>query len=375
VAIGATSARGVRLRSGGSMPTASSRVRIAALLAGGRALTATEIARRVKVTRPVATRHLGALVKQGQVLKEESGRTARYRIATSPAGASVARAPTNDVAVSEETPTQVTALVRRYPRAVISEDRVWQELVGLVPALSGLTPSAAELFRYALTEMLNNAIVHSDSDEVEVRVEPVGDETLVFEVRDDGVGLFRSLRQRLGLASDQEALEKLAKGKLPPMPSGRAGAGIFFTSQAGRRFEVESAGFRWLVDNRADQSVTGSASARKGTRVLFEGELQPRRTLAQLFAQHNEHAAFPRSRVVVTLATGSISRSEAQQLLARLERFSTVVLDFKDVKEIGQAFADEVFRVWPSSHPNVSLEPINMSPMVTFMVDHARRIR
>ena len=258
---------------------------------------------------------------------------------------------------------------------MISEDRVWQELVGLVPALSDLTPSAGELFRYALTEMLNNAIVHSDSEEVEVRVEPVGDETLVFEVRDEGVGLFRSLRHRLGLDSDQEALEKLARGKLPPMPSGRPGAGIFFTSKAGRRFEVESAGFRWLVDNRTDQSVTGSASARQGTRVLFEGELQPRRTLPQLFAQHNEHAAFPRSRVVVTLATGSISRSEAQQLLTRLERFSTVVLDFKDVKEIGQAFADEVFRVWPSSHPNVSLEPINMSPMVTFMVDHARRIR
>jgi DNA-binding transcriptional ArsR family regulator len=349
------------------MPTASSRVRIAALLEGGRALTGNEIARRLKVTRPVVNRHLAALMKEGRVLKEEMGRAARYRIA---AGAPATPAPTGDV-----TPTQVSAVVRRYPRAVISEGRVWQELVGLVPALSQLTPLAGEIFKYAFTEILNNAIEHSDGNEVEVRVEPAGDDSLVFEVRDDGVGLFRGLRQRLGLDSDQEALEKLSKGKLPPIRGGRAGAGIFFTSKAGRRFEIESAGFRWLVDNRAGQAVTGSASPRKGTRVLFEGELQPRRTLGQLFAQYNEHAPIKRSRVVVTLATGSISRSEAQQLLSRLERFSTVVLDFKDVKEIGQAFADEVFRVWPTSHPNVSLEPINMSPMVTFMVDHARRIR
>jgi DNA-binding transcriptional ArsR family regulator len=350
-------------------PAASSRARVAALLEGGRALSVSEIARRLKLTRPVVTRHLNALVKAGRLDRDEGARTVRYRIATARTS-TPAPAPTG-----EATPTEFRGIVRRYPRAVISEDRVWQEVVGLVPTLSTLSPAAGDIFKYAFTELLNNAIEHSGGKEVEVRVEPSTGETLVLEVRDDGVGLFRNLRHRLELESDQQALDRLARGQLPPMRSGRGGAGIFFVSKAGRRFEIDSAGFRWLVDNRNQRSVTGSAPARAGTRVLFEGELQPRRTLRQLFAQHGEHATFARSRVVVTLATGSISRSEAQQLMSRLERFSTVILDFKDVKEIGQAFADEVFRVWPSSHPGVTLEPINMSPLVTFMVDHARRLR
>ena len=39
-----------------------------------------------------------------------------------------------------------------------------------------------------------------------------------------------------------------------------------------------------------------------------------------------------------------ISRSQAKRLVQRFERFRTVVLDFSGVAEIGQAFADEVFR-------------------------------
>ncbi len=351
------------------MPTASSRARVAALLEGGRALTVSEIARRLKLTRPVVTRHLNALVKEGRLEKDQGGRTVRYRISGPPS----APTPTTP---GDGTPTDFRGVVRRYPRAVISEDRVWQEVVGLVPALAALSPTAGDIFRYAFTEMLNNAIEHSGGTQVEVRVEPAASvDSMVLEVRDDGVGLFRNLCQRLGMESDQEAVDRLAHAKLPPMRSGRPGAGIFFVSKAGRRFEIESGGFRWLVDNRNERSVIGSAPARPGTRVLFEGERQPRRTLGQLFAAHSEHATFARSRVVVTLATGSISRSEAQQLMSRLDRFSTVILDFKDVKEIGQAFADEVFRVWPSAHPGVILEPINMSPLVTFMVDHARRLR
>ena len=40
--------------------------------------------------------------------------------------------------------------------------------------------------------------------------------------------------------------------------------------------------------------------------------------------------------------------------------------------EIGQAFADEVFRVFAQAHPAVLLAPINMTPEVTRMV---RRVR
>jgi hypothetical protein len=54
-----------------------------------------------------------------------------------------------------------------------------------------------------------------------------------------------------------------------------------------------------------------------------------------------------------------ISRSQAKRLLARLELFKTVLFDFSNVPTIGQAFADEIFRVFAASHPEIELVPIH----------------
>ena len=40
-----------------------------------------------------------------------------------------------------------------------------------------------------------------------------------------------------------------------------------------------------------------------------------------------------------------VSRSQAQKLLARVDRFKVIVLDFDGIHAVGQAFADEAFRV------------------------------
>lgn len=41
---------------------------------------------------------------------------------------------------------------------------------------------------------------------------------------------------------------------------------------------------------------------------------------------------------------------------------------------IGQAFADEIFRVFKTSHPKIHLEAINMIEPVKFMVERAQEI-
>jgi hypothetical protein len=66
--------------------------------------------------------------------------------------------------------------------------------------------------------------------------------------------------------------------------------------------------------------------------------------------------------------TGSIRHLQAN-------RARRVELDFSGVDELGRAFADELFRVWPSRHPEVRLEPTNMSPVVARVVDRARTER
>ena len=62
-----------------------------------------------------------------------------------------------------------------------------------------------------------------------------------------------------------------------------------------------------------------------------------------------------------------MSRSQAKRLIARFDRFRTVILDFSEVQEIGQAFADELFRVYAGSHREVELLPKNMTEQVERM--------
>ena len=67
-----------------------------------------------------------------------------------------------------------------------------------------------------------------------------------------------------------------------------------------------------------------------------------------------------------------ISRSQAKRLMMRFERFQNTVLDFSGIEEIGQGFADELFRVFPSQHPGTLLTPINCNDSVAKMISRVR---
>ena len=66
-----------------------------------------------------------------------------------------------------------------------------------------------------------------------------------------------------------------------------------------------------------------------------------------------------------------VSRSQAKRLTIRFERFRHVILDFSGVQEIGQAFADEVFRVFRAAHPDIIMVPVHMTAAVKGMVSRA----
>jgi hypothetical protein len=69
-----------------------------------------------------------------------------------------------------------------------------------------------------------------------------------------------------------------------------------------------------------------------------------------------------------------VSRSQAKRLLARVELFETVMFDFTGVATIGQAFADEIFRVFANQHPNIELTPTHANSDVKRMIARARSI-
>jgi len=72
------------------------------------------------------------------------------------------------------------------------------------------------------------------------------------------------------------------------------------------------------------------------------------------------------------MATEYISRSQARRILTDLEKFKVIYFDFYRVDLIGQAFADEIFRVFHNRFPEIRLEPENMNEVVKFMVERAK---
>ena len=67
-----------------------------------------------------------------------------------------------------------------------------------------------------------------------------------------------------------------------------------------------------------------------------------------------------------------VSRSQAKRLLVGFDRFLRIILDFDGVSAIGQAFADEIFRVFISSHSDVEILPINCNKRVEKMILRAQ---
>ena len=65
-----------------------------------------------------------------------------------------------------------------------------------------------------------------------------------------------------------------------------------------------------------------------------------------------------------------VSRSQAKRLVVRFEKFKEVVLDFDGITTIGQAFADEVFRVFQNNHPNTLLRWVNVNKDIEKMIMH-----
>jgi hypothetical protein len=217
---------------------------------------------------------------------------------------------------------------------------------------------------------------HSGASEVDVRVARKNS-TVTLEVRDEGVGIFRHIRDKLGLDSELHALQELSKGKTTTMPSRHTGEGIFFSSKAANRFEIESSALKWIVDNRRNDMAVGVLDpVVLGTTVRAEIDTDKTIDLTSIFAEYTRDFEFSKTRTVVRLfsiGTEFLSRSQAKRLVHGLEKFREVVLDFEGVDLVGQGFADEVFRVWAQQHPDVLLIPTGMNEPVAFMVERAIR--
>jgi hypothetical protein len=140
--------------------------------------------------------------------------------------------------------------------------------------------------------------------------------------------------------------------------------GLFFSHKFGGTHE-------WLLERDKFQS---------GTAVWMKLNNHTSRTTTKVFSQYTSGNEFGFTKTVVPVNLARygnenlISRSQAKRLLARIELFKVVVFDFKDVPIIGQAFADEIFRVFASSHPDIEIYATHTNSEVKRMISRAKSV-
>ena len=129
-----------------------------------------------------------------------------------------------------------------------------------------------------------------------------------------------------------------------------------------------------MINNKINDVFIEDRRLLKGTNVYFEVNIDSRAVLTDIFkAFTNESFSFDKSRISVKLFSNGddyMSRSQAKRILHSLENFKMIVLDFREVKTIGQAFADEIFRVFKKLHPGIKIEAINCNENTQFMISH-----
>jgi anti-sigma regulatory factor (Ser/Thr protein kinase) len=279
-------------------------------------------------------------------------------------------------------PSKAGSLIDKETRTLhnmeLKEHLIYEEITSKSALMKKLNENASSILNFAFSEMLNNAIEHPQSDRIKIELYRDGKD-LVFTVRDFGVGVFENIKKKYKLDRDLDAIQELLKGKTTTAPKAHSGEGIFFTSKSADVFILESFESRLRVDNRVDDVfVETRERSLKGTKVTFRISLHTSRHLNDIFKQYYsdpESFAFDKTVILVklyTMGTVYVSRSQARRVISNVEKkFKVIVLDFDNVPTIGQAFADEIFRVFSTKHPEIEIRCVNMNENVEFMVKRA----
>lgn len=305
------------------------------------------------ITRQAVNKHLQRLVSEGALAENGHTRSRSYKLAPM----------LEWQKVYELTPN-------------LAEDVIWRN--DIVPILGNQPENVLDIWLYTFTEMFNNAVDHSGGSQLYIHIAKTAISTEML-LMDNGVGIFKKIQNTMNLLDERHAILELSKGKLTTDPAHHTGEGIFFTSRMVDSFDILSGGVYFSHQfGLAEDWISERPKFEHGTAVWMRLNNHSARTIKQIFDHFGsgDDYGFTKTVVPVRLAQYGndklVSRSQAKRLLARVELFSTVIFDFTEVPTIGQAFADEVFRVFPQQHPNITLVPLRASSDVTRMIDRVK---
>ena len=243
------------------------------------------------------------------------------------------------------------------------------------PLISAFPKNVISIWRYAFMEMMNNAIEHSQADEISVKVIATDVKTTVY-IEDNGIGIFRNIREYLYKVNGEdipidECISLLFAGKFTTAKDMHSGEGIFFTSHMMDEFMIISDGTLFTRDNFRD-GRTNIEKGSSGTLVVMSLYNNTKKTAREIFDRFsNVDEGFIKTSIPIAHffpGGDPISRSEARRLGEMILSFKAVEMDFSGVEEIGQAFTHELFVLWKAKNPHIELIVKNACENVDFMI-------
>lgn len=314
---------------------------------------ASHIASLFDITRQSVNKHIRALIDDGYIEASGSTRARTYKLGVK------------------------RSLSIRLNLEGLSEHDVYTKYFGHIT--EGLAKNVEDIVFYGFTEILNNAIDHSDALSCSIKMER-NEKELFISITDYGEGIFKRICRLMSLDDEAQALLELSKGKLTTDPENHSGQGIFFTSRSFDYFVIHSFDQVFKHDHQIDVDLLvqdfDDNKTIEGTRILMGISLGSERTLNSVFddysAGEDGDYAFNRTVIPVRLAKYGteqlVSRSQAKRVLSRIDNFKFVVMDFDQVEAVGQAFADEIFRVYTQRCPDINISFCNASDRVRQMI-------
>jgi len=305
-------------------------------------------------SRTTVHRHLNRLLRDGQIIKSGITRQIQYFLKT------------------EKNKEVLVSLKNK-----IEEHKVWQE--NFQQDFEVLPKNVRDICEYGFLEIVNNAIDHSEGTEIKIYSEWTS-ESLELMIGDNGIGIFKKIKNALDLKNERESVLHLSKGKLTTDPENHTGEGIFFTSRAFDNFQIFSNDLSFIKDNKNEDWFLDSSKALfgSGTGAKMTINLDSKRRLQDIFSEFVEEnlegiPKFEKTNILVELSKledeALISRSQARRIIFGLEKFKYVILDFRNISTIGQGFVDEVFRVFKTKYSGTKIEYKNANDNVKFMIE------
>ena len=260
-----------------------------------------------------------------------------------------------------------------YDNEGLDESRVFEK--DIAPILKGLEKNVFSIWRYAFTEMMNNAIEHSLSEKIFVMVSTNPLESAIM-ISDNGIGIFKNIQEYMKNECNQEiSLDECATllfaGKFTTAKAMHSGEGIFFTSHMMDEFFIVSDDVFFSRNNFTDTKIKSSDSV-NSTIVCMSLNNHTKKTTKEVFDRFsNVDDGFIKTQIPIAhiFPYGSpVSRSEGRRLGELILKFKEVDLDFTGVEEVGQAFCHEMFVVWQGRNPDIKLNVLNAEDDVLRMI-------